>query len=86
MIPAMRGIVIKNPSIRAIVLAVLQVGSLWAVIRLWLAIGPYVGFPGLMLWMFGCYRLADWLERDAEQRWMDELERRGWRPPPPPPT
>ena len=84
MIPLMRGIYIKNPSLCALALGVTQAFTLWLVFVLWKHITPIVGFTGLAIWLAGCYWLANRLDRDAEQRWIEELERRGWRPPPPP--
>jgi hypothetical protein len=68
---------------RWVILAVLQAGTLWGVITLWKANGPIVGFPGLALWLAGCYWLADRLDREADQHFLEELRRRGWRPPSP---
>jgi hypothetical protein len=67
--------------IRWLVLACAQVFAIWLVIQLWRRIGPVVGLPGLALWLGGCYWLAHRLDLEAEQRFLDEIKRRGWGPP-----
>jgi hypothetical protein len=71
----------RNETVRFILVAAIQVFSFWCVIKLWQAIGPIVGFPGLFVWMAGGYWLANRLERQNDEHFLEELKRRGWRPP-----
>jgi hypothetical protein len=75
---------IKNNVLRFLLIATLQLQVLffWVVIRLWQTIGPIVGLPGLILWMGSGYWLANRMERQTDQRFLEELKRRGWKPPP----
>lgn len=73
---------IKNDVLRFALVAAVQVFLLWLVIKLWQGIGPIVGFPGLFVWMAGCYWLANRLDRESDERFFEELKRRGWKPPP----
>jgi hypothetical protein len=66
---------------RYLLIASLQCLGLWAVFQLWQIIGPIVGLPGLALWMGAGYWLAWKWERQSQREWLEELERRGWRPP-----
>jgi hypothetical protein len=62
-------------------IAAAQIGAIWCVIQLWRAVGPIVGFPGLAIWVGCCYWWANRLDREAEQHFLEELRRRGWKPP-----
>jgi hypothetical protein len=43
---------------------------------------PIVAFAGLFVWMTGCYWLANRWDRENDERFFEELKRRGWKPPP----
>jgi hypothetical protein len=73
---------IRNQTLRFVLVAAVQVIGIWLVVKLWQAIGPYVGLPGLFVWLFGCYWLASRMDRGHDERFFEELKRRGWKPPP----
>jgi hypothetical protein len=75
---------IKNEAVRFILVVAFQVFTLWGVVKLWQAIGPIVGFPGLFVWMAICYWVASRWDRGADKRFFEVLQLRGQKPPPSP--
>jgi hypothetical protein len=67
---------------RWLIVATVQVASIWAVCLLWQHVAPVLGFVGLAAWLAGSYALADWLDRDADRRFLADLRQRGWKGPP----
>jgi hypothetical protein len=59
-----------------------QMFGIWCTIQLWRRIGPIVGLPGLAVWVGALYWLAHRWDKQANEEFFRELERRGWRPPP----
>lgn len=57
---------------------IVAVFTLWTIVAIWRAVGPYVGFVGLAIWVAWCFWLADRWDREADQRFLELLRSKGW--------